>query len=748
MSQGPAADFDLMNALDWSNGVATLPGSEIRFRLSEFGTLEIVTDSHTTIAPPKTQNQEKNITSITCVAFKRESKSNSEGKLEEMEKKETAGEGESMPPPIEEQSNTSSPLTVPTAPVTSTESERPQRLRKKRKLLLDSGDEEDFIDEEEDKVRVHHKGRKPSKQTKSAPTAKKKSWNWVSYLEEEKMPAAPLKLFKEHQSFPQSRNGFKVGYKLEGVDPEHPSLYCVLTSVEVQGYRMRLHFDGYPDCYDFWVNADSVDIHQVGWCEKTGHRLTPPKGYKDGEFSWPSYLKQCKSQAAPKTLFKSYNTPVTPSGFRVGMKLEAVDRKNPSLLCVATISDIVENRLLIHFDSWDHSYDYWCDASSPYIRPVGHCKEFGIPLTPPPEYKDPKSFSWEVYLEKTGAQAAPSRAFKVRPAHGFQPQMKLEAVDKRNPMLIRVCTIVQREENRIQLHFDGWSSFYDYWVDADSPDIHPVGWCAKTSHPLQLPPGVGDTAAIPGQGCPIPGCKGIGHVRGPRYGTHYTAVGCPYSEVNLNRESLLQDRLSGEKPLPAYSPLKPRRPGTPNPTPDPHPDSPQSRKSPTPTEEQFGKGSMWEMAEWLEDEAEIKPQIKKGAHTYIRLQLIKQDNNGTDCELSLEQALHESVFMTSLSPDPGHRIHLCWEQQCHLLPEVSAYSAKTVTKWTTEEVAQFVQQLPGCTEQASVFREEQIDGVAFLLLTRNDLVKILGLKLGPALKIYNSILMFNNLEQN
>ncbi|PIO39414.1 hypothetical protein AB205_0006710 [Aquarana catesbeiana] len=66
------------------------------------------------------------------------------------------------------------------------------------------------------------------------------------------------------------------------------------------------------------------------------------------------------------------------------MKLEAVDRKNPSLLCVATISDIVENRLLIHFDSWDHSYDYWCDASSPYIRPVGHCKEFGIPLTPPP----------------------------------------------------------------------------------------------------------------------------------------------------------------------------------------------------------------------------------------------------------------------------------------------------------------------------------------------------------------------------
>lgn len=43
-----------------------------------------------------------------------------------------------------------------------------------------------------------------------------------------------LLLLFQHQSFPQSRNGFKVGYKLEGIDPEHPSLYCVLTSVEVR----------------------------------------------------------------------------------------------------------------------------------------------------------------------------------------------------------------------------------------------------------------------------------------------------------------------------------------------------------------------------------------------------------------------------------------------------------------------------------------------------------------------------------
>lgn len=38
-----------------------------------------------------------------------------------------------------------------------------------------------------------------------------------------------------------------------------------------------------------------------------------------------------------------------------------------------------------------------------------------------------------------------------------------------------------------QLHFDGWSHAYDFWIDADHPDIHPAGWCSKTGHPLQPP---------------------------------------------------------------------------------------------------------------------------------------------------------------------------------------------------------------------------------------------------------------------
>ena len=65
------------------------------------------------------------------------------------------------------------------------------------------------------------------------------------------------------------------------------------------------------------------------------------------------------------------------------MKLEAVDKKNTALTCVATVADVLADRILIHFDGWEDSYDYWADAASPYIHPVGWCQETGKTLSPP-----------------------------------------------------------------------------------------------------------------------------------------------------------------------------------------------------------------------------------------------------------------------------------------------------------------------------------------------------------------------------
>uniref|UniRef100_A0AAY5KD97 SAM domain-containing protein n=1 Tax=Esox lucius TaxID=8010 RepID=A0AAY5KD97_ESOLU len=527
-------------------------------------------------------------------------------------------------------------------------------------------------------------------------------------------PSIPFSLHpSQDQSFPCSKCGFKVGMRLEGIDPLHPSMFCVLSVSEVIGYRLRLHIDGYSECYDFWVNADSPDIKPAGWCEATRHKLHPPKGYSESQFNWEKYQETCNVQAAPKNLFKSPNSTTSTSKFQVGMKLEAVDRKNPCLVCVASVADTVDNRFLVHFDNWDDSYDYWCDASSPHIHPVGWCQEHGRPLTAPQGHPNPEHFLWEEYLEDSGSMAVPSQAFcMVSAPHSFQVNMKLEAVDRRNPMLVRVASISDTEDYRVKIHFDGWHEKFDFWVDSDLPDIHPVGWCARTGHPLE-PPHCESSVT---QGvCPTPGCRGVGHIKGAKYTGHHSAFGCPYSDINIKKDVVLPDRLGETNP--PWSDSKETNP--------PWSDSKETN--------QPWSDSKETNQPWSDSKETNQPWI---------------DSKETNPMDSLQQALHQSVFLSAMSAHPGRDLPLCWEQHCKLLPGVAGVQAGRVAHWTVDEVADFIHSLPGCQEQAKQFKEEQIDGKAFLLLTQRDIVKIMSVKLGPALKIYNSILMFKQAEDN
>lgn len=44
---------------------------------------------------------------------------------------------------------------------------------------------------------------------------------------------------------------------------------------------------------------------------------------------------------------------------------------------------------------------------------------------------------------------------------------------------------------RLRLHIDSYNECYDFWVNADSPDIRPAGWCESTGRKLHPPKGMG-----------------------------------------------------------------------------------------------------------------------------------------------------------------------------------------------------------------------------------------------------------------
>ncbi|KAB1262481.1 Lethalmalignant brain tumor-like protein 1 [Camelus dromedarius] len=279
------------------------------------------------------------------------------------------------------------------------------------------------------------------------------------------------------------------------------------------------------------------------------------------------------------------------------------------------------------------------------------------------------------------------------------------------------------------LHLDGWNHAYDFWIDADHPDIHPAGWCSKTGHPLQPPLRDRENPALPPLGAVPFSAIGACRTLGPP-STAFT-TGCPLAERNQSRlkAELLDTEASARKRnLSSFSlRKKPRHHG------------------------QIGRPSKYQ-------------------------KVPKEDFPTLTTDI-----MHQSLFMSALSAHPDRSLSVCWEQHCKLLPGVAGISASTVAKWTIDEspprcpagfdrpilvdgaggmllvqlevqqerqVFGFVQTLTGCEDQARLFKDEMIDGEAFLLLTQADIVKIMSVKLGPALKIYNAILMFKNADDS
>lgn len=110
--------------------------------------------------------------------------------------------------------------------------------------------------------------------------------------------------------------------------------------------------------------------------------------------------------------------------------------------------------------------------------------------------KNSNNFDWTrfvtYYNEKPGKAIAiaPPELFSVSfpsAPNPFEIGQKLEAIDPHNSGLFCVATITEKCGYRIKIQFDGYSAAYAFWVNANTNEIFPAGFCSKTGRELEYP---------------------------------------------------------------------------------------------------------------------------------------------------------------------------------------------------------------------------------------------------------------------
>ncbi|XP_059342104.1 MBT domain-containing protein 1 isoform X2 [Ammospiza nelsoni] len=307
--------------------------------------------------------------------------------------------------------------------------------------------------------------------------------NWKAFLVKRLTGAKTLPPDFSQKVSESMQYPFKTSMRVEVVDKTHLCRTRVAVVDSVVGGRLRLVYEESEDkTDDFWCHMYSPLIHHIGWSRSIGHRFKRSDITKkqDGHFDAPPHL-----------FMKVKEVDAAGEWFKEGMKLEAIDPLNLSAICVATIRKVLaDGYLMIGIDGSEAAdgSDWFCyHATSPSIFPVGFCEINMIELTPPRGYAK-LPFKWFDYLRETDSIAAPVKLFnKEVPNHGFHVGMKLEAVDLMEPRLVCVATVTRIIHRLLRIHFDGWEDEYDQWVDCESPDLYPVGWCQLTGYQLQPP---------------------------------------------------------------------------------------------------------------------------------------------------------------------------------------------------------------------------------------------------------------------
>ncbi|XP_063222708.1 polycomb protein Sfmbt isoform X2 [Bacillus rossius redtenbacheri] len=529
--------------------------------------------------------------------------------------------------------------------------------------------------------------------------------DWKEFLVERLTGARTLPTNYFHKVNESMQSRFSQGMMLEAMDKDQINQVKVATIHKIVGKRLNLKYWDLPVHAGFWCHEDSCLIHPVGWALRVGHEISAP----------PEYLERCAggkspSEAAPKELFRvppNHHTPPSVD-FKEGMMLETMDPLNPSSICVATVKKVLkEGYLMIRVDSFEpyaNRGDWFCfHKSSPLLFPAGYCDVNNIPLCPPLSHAH-QEFCWESYLQETNASTAPLELFtRDFPAHGFVEGMRLEAAEVMEPGRICVATVMRVAGRMIKIHFDGWDDEFDQWLDHESPDMYPVGWCQLVGHrlePARQPDEDRATSKTP---------KGV--KKKPR--KQKKGKGLPLHSAG-----------SGAKKATQGQGAQAAKPSNGN---DRSPREPAQATKLTPDIHHLQAGG------------EVVPE---GSGVVGREPEMGQEPSGPDQSLPVSTEPNQPPIPRE-RPASSYISMPATSSKCiPRLVDSTGYCGEpgdlVPSEWNVFDVAQFLR-VNDCAAYCDNFSKKKIDGNALLALTKDEIIDLVGMKVGPSVKIYDLI---------
>ncbi|XP_064327698.1 polycomb protein SCMH1 isoform X6 [Phalacrocorax carbo] len=540
-----------------------------------------------------------------------------------------------------------------------------------------------------------HKYGRPSE----SPSQYQGHFTWEKYLKETCAIPAPAHCFK--QSYTPPANEFKISMKLEAQDPRNTTSTCIATVVGLTGARLRLRLDGSDNKNDFWRLVDSAEIQPIGNCEKNGGMLQPPLGFRLNASSWPMFLLKTLNGAemAPVRIF--HKEPPSPSQnfFKTGMKLEAVDRKNPHFICPATIGERKPRTLL----------------NPAPTSPTTSTPEPDTSTVPQDAATIPSSAMQAptvcIYLNKNGSTGPHLDKKKVQqlPDH-FGPARASVVLQQAVQACIDcayhqktvfsflkqghggevISAVFDREQHTLNLPAVNSITYVLRFLEKlchnlRSDNLFGNQPFTQNSH-MQRSHEYDHDRYLPDRSSSLDGT-----LQGPGRGTkRYSQDSPPYS-----------------------APLSPKLPKN-----DRHP----------------LEGETFVLGDGLP--GPLEPRLDPMDSALNSVNSSSHSRSSRDYRLQGYRHLHQPSSLTQGSTSALRRLSSGGSDRYLGSRDVSRLSSRDPSTWTVEEVMQFIREAdPQLGPHADLFRKHEIDGKALLLLRSDMMMKYMGLKLGPALKL-------------